>query len=206
MRSSPSRAFAPAFTVFPAATLSPRHEWRNAIGDPDNRPPVYDPVWRAVQPNDIGTDEFFDPTAYGYRGRFELTMTSYALKADDLIALRRELDRDNLDTTLQALGGDSGKAITELIKQVETLVGGPVKEQEPEPNDPNPFTSLFAFKKTFESESKKIETGGETLEPVVRDSEIEQVIRSQAILDARRRCLQLYNRCKSILKMPGMDD
>src|SRR5208337_78576 len=29
-----------------------------AIGDPDKRPPVYDPVWHALQPNDIGTDEF----------------------------------------------------------------------------------------------------------------------------------------------------
>ena len=144
--------------------------------------------------------------AYGYRGRFELTLTSYALNADELAALRRELDRDNLDTTMRALGGDSGKAIAELVKQVETLVAGPVKEKEPESNDPNPFTSLFAFKKTFGGENKKIEAGGETLEPVVRDSEIEQVIRSQAILDARRRCLQLYNRCKSALKMPVMDN
>ncbi len=144
--------------------------------------------------------------AYGYRGRFELTMTSYALNADEVVALRRQLDRDNLDTTLRALGGDSGKVITELVQHVETLVARPVKEKEPEPDDPNPFTSLLAFKKTFESESKKIETGSETLEPVVRDSEIEQVIRSQAILDARRRCLQLYNRCKSALKMPVMDD
>ena len=144
--------------------------------------------------------------AYGYRGRFELTLTSYALNADELAALRRELDRDNLDTTLRALGGDSGKAIAELVKQVETLVAGPVKEKEPEPDDPNPFTSLFAFKKTFGSENQKIEAGGETLGPVVGDSEIEQVIRSQAILDARRRCLQLYNRCKSALKMPVMDD
>ena len=34
------------------------HEWHYGIGDPDKRPPIYDPVWRAVQPNDIGTDEF----------------------------------------------------------------------------------------------------------------------------------------------------
>jgi hypothetical protein len=144
--------------------------------------------------------------AYGYRGRFELTMTSYAMNAGELAALRRELDRDNLDTTLRALGGDSSKAIVELVKQVETLVAGPVKEKEPEPDDLNPFTSLFAFKKTFGGENQKSETGGETLGPVVRDSEIEQVIRSQAILDARRRCLQFYNRCKSALKMPVMDN
>jgi hypothetical protein len=144
--------------------------------------------------------------AYGYRGRFELTMTSYALNAGELLALRRELDRDNLDTTMQALGGDTGNVIAELVKQVETLVAEPVKETEPEPDDPNPFTSLFAFKQTFGSEKQKIESNGETLEAVVPDSEIEQVIRSQAILDARRRCLRLYNRCKLVLKMPVMDD
>jgi hypothetical protein len=142
----------------------------------------------------------------GYRGRFELTLTSYALNADELRALRRELDRDNLDTTLRALGGDSGKAIAELVRQVETLVAGPVKEIEPEPDDPNPFTALFAFKKTFGAENKKIEAGDDIMDPLVGDSEIEKVIRSQAILDARRRCLQFYNRCKSALKMPVMDD
>jgi len=43
---------------FPGGNFVSAHEWRNAIGDPDKRPPVYDPVWRALQPNDIGTDEF----------------------------------------------------------------------------------------------------------------------------------------------------
>ena len=68
------------------------------------------------------------------------------MNGDELAALRRELDRDNLDTTLRVLGGDSGKAIAELVRQVETLVTGPVKEKEPEPDDPNRFGSLFAFK------------------------------------------------------------
>ena len=43
---------------FPGGNFVSAHEWRDAIGDPDKRPPVFDPVWRAVQPNDIGTDEF----------------------------------------------------------------------------------------------------------------------------------------------------
>jgi alpha-L-arabinofuranosidase len=43
---------------FPGGNFVSAHEWRDAIGDPDKRPPVYDPVWRAMQPNDIGTDEF----------------------------------------------------------------------------------------------------------------------------------------------------
>jgi alpha-L-arabinofuranosidase len=43
---------------FPGGNFVSAHEWRYAIGDLDKRPPIYDPVWRALQPNDIGTDEF----------------------------------------------------------------------------------------------------------------------------------------------------
>jgi alpha-N-arabinofuranosidase len=43
---------------FPGGNFVSAYEWRYAIGDPDKRPPIYDPVWHAVQPNDVGTDEF----------------------------------------------------------------------------------------------------------------------------------------------------
>jgi alpha-N-arabinofuranosidase len=43
---------------FPGGNFVSAHDWRNAIGDRDRRPPVFDPVWKAVQPNDVGTDEF----------------------------------------------------------------------------------------------------------------------------------------------------
>ncbi len=43
---------------FPGGNFVSAHEWRDAIGDSDKRPPKFDPVWSAVQPNDVGTDEF----------------------------------------------------------------------------------------------------------------------------------------------------
>jgi alpha-N-arabinofuranosidase len=43
---------------FPGGNFVSAHEWREAIGDPDRRPPTLDPAWNAVQPNDVGTDEF----------------------------------------------------------------------------------------------------------------------------------------------------
>ena len=43
---------------FPGGNFVSAHEWRDAIGDRDRRPPVFDPVWHAVQPNDVGIDEF----------------------------------------------------------------------------------------------------------------------------------------------------
>ncbi len=42
----------------PGGNFISAYEWHYAIGDPDKRPPVFDPVWRALQPNDIGPDEF----------------------------------------------------------------------------------------------------------------------------------------------------
>ena len=43
---------------WPGGNFVSAHDWHDAIGEPDRRPPVWDPVWNAVQPNDIGTDEF----------------------------------------------------------------------------------------------------------------------------------------------------
>jgi alpha-N-arabinofuranosidase len=43
---------------FPGGNFVSAYDWRNAIGDRDRRPPMFDPVWHAVQPNDVGTDEF----------------------------------------------------------------------------------------------------------------------------------------------------
>ncbi|HEV2320604.1 MAG TPA: alpha-N-arabinofuranosidase, partial [Verrucomicrobiae bacterium] len=43
---------------FPGGNFVSAFEWRRAIGNPDKRPPVFDPVWRALQANDIGPDEF----------------------------------------------------------------------------------------------------------------------------------------------------
>jgi len=38
--------------------VSGPYDWRDAIGDPDRRPPRWDPVWGALQANDFGLDEF----------------------------------------------------------------------------------------------------------------------------------------------------
>jgi alpha-N-arabinofuranosidase len=34
------------------------YDWRDGIGDPDKRPSRYDYAWRAMETNDVGTDEF----------------------------------------------------------------------------------------------------------------------------------------------------
>ncbi len=43
---------------FPGGNFVSAYEWRFGVGDTDKRPPIFDPVWHALQPNDVGTDEF----------------------------------------------------------------------------------------------------------------------------------------------------
>jgi alpha-N-arabinofuranosidase len=43
---------------WPGGNYLSGHEWRDAIGDADKRPPRWDPNWGGFQPNDVGTDEF----------------------------------------------------------------------------------------------------------------------------------------------------
>ena len=43
---------------FPGGNFVSAYEWRYGVGEIDKRPPIFDPVWHAVQPNDVGTDEF----------------------------------------------------------------------------------------------------------------------------------------------------
>jgi hypothetical protein len=139
------------------------------------------------------------PGAYGYRGRFDLTFTSYALNSDELAVLQRELDRENLDEVIYGLGEASGSTLNALVQQVETLVTAP-KESESVTSDSNPFTALFDFSDWFGSGDS--DTGMPVVGKLQPDSELEQVIRSQALLVARRRCLEFYDRCKQALKMP----
>ncbi|MGE5785661.1 MAG: hypothetical protein ACM3ZE_13775 [Myxococcales bacterium] len=43
---------------WPGGNFVSAHDWRNAIGARDRRAPTWDPVWSAMQSNDVGTDEF----------------------------------------------------------------------------------------------------------------------------------------------------
>jgi alpha-N-arabinofuranosidase len=43
---------------FPGGNFLSGHDWEDAIGDIDRRPPKWDFHWGTLQPNDVGTDEF----------------------------------------------------------------------------------------------------------------------------------------------------
>jgi alpha-N-arabinofuranosidase len=46
------------FYRLPGGNFISDYDWRDAIGEPDKRPPTMDYAWNAMQPNDVGIDEF----------------------------------------------------------------------------------------------------------------------------------------------------
>lgn len=49
-------AFSPSMLRWPGGNFASGYDWKKGIGT--TRKPVYDPVWRVVEPNTFGTDEF----------------------------------------------------------------------------------------------------------------------------------------------------
>jgi alpha-L-arabinofuranosidase len=48
------------FYRLPGGNYISGYDWRDAIGDPDKRPPTFDHAWNVMQPNDVGIAEFME--------------------------------------------------------------------------------------------------------------------------------------------------
>ena len=51
--------------------------------------------------------------AYGYRGRIEAVLTSYALNEQELAVVRGEVERDELREVIGAVAGDAAGALSD---------------------------------------------------------------------------------------------
>lgn len=100
------------------------------------------------------------------------------------------------------MAGNAAGAWSEIVEEIEGLIPGPPKEEQ-EPEDTNPLIALFEFgraKATSVADRERDSTN--PFPRAIRgDSDIQLVIRSQAILEARRRRLDFYGRCKQALRM-----
>jgi hypothetical protein len=134
---------------------------------------------------------------YGFRGRTEMRLTSYALNDEELIALQREMSRDDLSESLQLLNDESALELSAVLSEIETLLEEPEQtEAPPQTEDTNPFSSLFSFREWFSPEPDRL--AKDEFVPIAADSDVEAVLRSEAILQARRQCLRLYNNLKHL--------
>jgi hypothetical protein len=142
--------------------------------------------------------------SYAYRGRAELTFTSYALNDDELAVLRREIKRNELGELFGALEQNTPETLQQLLADLDELFAEPEtqsKETKPPAEDTNPFSALFSIGEWFKPAPEKPDTAG-IHEPIRPDSAVEQVLRSCALLKARLSCRELYEWEKRRWQMP----
>ena len=134
---------------------------------------------------------------YGFRGRIEIDFTSYALNEKELKIFKEELEKDDLGDLMQLLEGSTSESLGAIQVDLDEFLDDKKKEEKEESRDVNPFGALFSI---FKTEKKKDEGKG-----VAKDTDVEKIIRNQALIKARVDCRKLYNSFKGANEMPGFN-
>ncbi|MEK6850621.1 MAG: hypothetical protein AABX85_03530 [Nanoarchaeota archaeon] len=148
---------------------------------------------------------------YGFRGRVEITFTSYALNKDEVQLLKELIAQDDFGDVFKFIQGATEESLGQLKEDIDFFLKdldekpGKKDESNNNSNDTNPFSALFsAFKKSESSDEKKSEQkeGDILFKEIKKDSDYEKVVRSMAIITARQECRKFYNLYKKVHEMP----
>ena len=140
---------------------------------------------------------------YAFRGKVDITFTSYALNVDELKVLKEEIRKDDLKGVMELVGGITEDSLKQMQKDIDEFLN-PEKlkaeeKKEEETDNTGPFAALFSFWKTPEKKEEKKE---DFSKGVSEDSSFEKVIRNQAILEARKNCRKFWEIYKKVNSMP----
>jgi len=137
-----------------------------------------------------------------YRGRAEITLTSYALREDETRVFLLSVEQMEFTKMLRALGVYSD----EDVESVLTAIRGLATTKEPESGRPkntsdvNPFAVLWSALIDLTRGTLAV-AGEERVDPTTilrADSYPEGVLRSQAAVFSREKCRQLWHGLKAV--------
>jgi hypothetical protein len=146
---------------------------------------------------------------YGFKGKVEVTFTSYGLSDEELKILRDEIAKDDVMDVMAVIEGATTESLGTLRDDLTKYLGhipGISKDEKKEKEEkaeeePNPFKALASFFRTEKKEEKpQPSKPGE----IKKDSDTEKILRSQAIIDARKRSYLLYDLYKKSHKMSSL--
>lgn len=147
---------------------------------------------------------------WAFGGRAQIKFTSYALNNEELQVLKDQLGRDDLGELFRLIEGSTEDSLKEMQKDIDEFTKDKAEEEKmrkaeeekkKKEEDTNPFSALFSF---FKTEKKKEEW--KTLDPIKPDNQYEQIIRSQAIIEAREKCFATFDTYKKAHGMPTHPD
>lgn len=141
---------------------------------------------------------------YAYRGRAEVVFSSYALTPDELKTVREELDKDDVNELISLIEGATTESLEQIHVDLEEFLEEKKEKAEEteekekkEEGDVNPFGALFSL---FTKKEEKKEDGGKESE-LLKDNRYEKILRSQAIISARKTCYNIYDLYKKAHQM-----
>ena len=135
---------------------------------------------------------------YGFRGKVEVTFTSFALNDDELKVLKEKVEEDDLGDAYKWIAGATDESLGQIKDDLDELLGEKEEKKKEEEENVNPFSALFSFISWGGKEEKMDLSRG-----IPKDSDEESILRSQAILSARWDCRRLWNSFKNAHGMLG---
>jgi hypothetical protein len=144
---------------------------------------------------------------FHHRGRIEITLTSYALREDELRLLQVEREREDLRQMVGAVSVVDEQTLTHLEEELNRLVMPAPNVSEPASEDTNPFAALWIAVKSLVPRRYRAEQKTTALPdaPLKRDSLPEQILRSRALVLARNSCREVFNLLKTQLNLSAAD-
>ena len=142
--------------------------------------------------------------SFVYRGRAKISLSSYALTDEELTILIKEIARDELRDLIGAVEGRMAENVDGVLSAINEALGDEDKQPKtPNENETNPFTALFSLIQSF---IRWLAGGGtKAMRGPKPDSDVERVIRSESILQARYTCRALYDAFKRMIHAPTFE-
>ena len=188
--------------------------------------PVHDDIQHGVLPKNFGSSDcrqYFSVVVievtfrvvpakhrsggFGYTGRADITFTSYGLRADELKVISSQLEQDALTDLMVFSGSDDTEDFQRLFRLIEEIVEDAKVPSLDKPSDGgNPFSALLSLVASWFRPKEEAAAPSENAAlPLPKDSFKGRVVRSQAILRARRNCQSLYQQFKATVSRTNME-
>jgi hypothetical protein len=144
---------------------------------------------------------------FHHRGRIDITLTSYALREDELRLLQVEREREDMRQMIGAVAFMDERTLTDLEEELNRLAMPSDKVSEPTSEDTNPFAALWNAIKTIVPGRRRAapETTAPPNAPLKRDSLPEQILRSRALVLARISSREVFSLLKVQLNLSAAD-